>query len=67
MSMMRNGKPPVTQREKAAARELYNLAKESHDLLVADEPRDAERLKEITARGRILLPMVGWEDIADEM
>ena len=57
MSMMRNGDPPKTQREKAAARELYQLAKESHDLLVADEPRDHERLKEIAEKAE---PYCQW-------
>ena len=62
MSMMRSGKSPVTQREKAAARELYKLAKESNALLLEDEPRNSERLKEIAERGRVLLPMVGWKE-----
>ena len=60
--MMRNGEKPKTQREKAAARELYQLAKESSDLCTADEPRNHERLREIAERGRVLLPMVGWEE-----
>ena len=61
--MMRNGEQPVTQREKAAARELYQIAKESQDLLTEpDNPRNTERLRVIAERGRVLLPMVGWEE-----
>ena len=62
--MMRDGSKPKTQREKAAARELYQIAKESQDLLMGgyDPKTAAERLKEIAERGRVLLPMVGWEE-----
>ena len=63
--MMRNGKQPVTQREKAAVRELSKLYKEVMTLMYADEPRDLERLREITERSRVLLPMAGW-DVPDE-
>ena len=61
--MMRNGEIPKTQREKAAARELYQIAKDSQDLLTGGyDPKNAERLKEIAERGRVLLSMVGWEE-----
>ena len=64
--MMRDGQQPKTQREKAAARELYQLAKESSDLCSVNDPRNHERLREIAARGRVLLPMVGWEEMGFE-
>lgn len=59
--MMRNGEPPKTQREKAAIQELTNLAEESKTLMVAGVPRNLERMRKIAARGRVLLPMAGWE------
>ncbi len=58
--MMRNGKQPVTQREKAASRELREIYKESVTLMAKEEPRDIERLKELAKRSRVLLPMIGW-------
>ncbi len=63
--MMRNGKNPSTQREKAASRELSKIAKETSALLCPYEPRNLERLREITERSRVLLPMIGW-DVPDE-
>ena len=63
--MMRNGEQPVTQREKAASQELSKIAKESATLMAEEEPRDIERLKELAKRGRVLLPILGW-DVPDE-
>ena len=67
MSMMRNGEQPVTQREKAAARELSKLYKESRTLMAEEEPRDIERLHELAEMSRVLLPMVGSEEQEDEV
>ncbi len=62
VSMMRDGTPTKTTREKMAEAELRALAEESQALITSKEPRDLKRLKEMAERGRVLLPMVGWED-----
>ena len=62
VSMMRDGTPTKTTREKMAEAELRKLAEESQALMLTKEPRDMKRMAEIADRGRVLLPMVGWED-----